>query len=125
MSKTKKTVRTYLKEEWSSNGGHITKKAILDNCFDRIGSYLTYADIEGKYMAVYSYWEHNVENFDQVENDKYVGYEITCDLDRTNWLIKKLDEILKYNELTKSINNFNDSINSDNNINDDFKNLFI
>ncbi len=88
MSKTKKTVRTYLKEEWSSNGGHITKKAILDNCFDRIGSYLTYADIEGKYMAVYSYWEHNVENFDQVENDKYVGYEITCDLDRTNWLIK-------------------------------------
>ena len=39
-------------------------------------------------MAVYSFWEHNVENFDQVENDKYVGYEITCDFDKTNWLIK-------------------------------------
>ena len=38
-------------------------------------------------------------------------------------LINKLDEILKYNELTKSINNFNDSIKSDNNINNDFKNL--
>ena len=88
MNKAKKTVRKYLQEEWSSNSGHITKKAILDNCVDYIGSYLTYADIEGKYMAVYSYWEHKVENFDQVENDKYVGYEITCDFDKTNWLLE-------------------------------------
>ena len=58
-----KTVREYLREEWSENGGHITKKAILSHACDRIGSYNSYDDIEGPYMAVYSYWDHNVEHF--------------------------------------------------------------
>ncbi len=84
----KQSVRTYLENEWSENGGHITKKAILDNCFDRIGSYLTYANVEGKYMAVFYYWDHNVEGFMKVENEKYVGYEITCDFNKTEWLTK-------------------------------------
>ena len=61
------------------------------------------------------------------DNDDDKSISLMCD-NKANMmtaLIKKLDEILKYNELTKSINNFNDSINSDNNINEDFKNLFI
>ncbi len=83
-----KTVREYLKLEWEENGGHITKKAILNNACDRIGSYQTYADIEGMYMAVYSYWEHNVEDFSEVENSKWVGYEIKVDAIKTDWLMR-------------------------------------
>ena len=59
------------------------------------------------------------------EDDKCVSLMYDNKADQISELIHKLDEILKYNELTKSINNFNDSINSDDNINDDFKNLFI
>lgn len=44
--------------------------------------------------------------------------QITC-------LIQKLDDILKYEYLTKPLNKLNESIKSDNNINDEFKNLFI
>ena len=83
-----KSVRQYLDEEWKENSGHITKKAILNACCDRIGSYMTYADIEGSYMAVYSYWEHNVEDFTEVENEKWVGYEIRPSLDKQSWLLK-------------------------------------
>ena len=83
-----KTVRQYLRDEWNENGGHITKKAILNNSCDRIGSYQTYADVEGLYMAVYSYWEHNVEDFSEVENAKWVGYEIKVNEMKTNWLLR-------------------------------------
>lgn len=83
-----KTVREYLRLEWEENGGHITKKAILNKACDRIGSYSTYADVEGMYMAVYSFWEHNVEDFGEVENDKWVGYEIRVDFNKTEWLLR-------------------------------------
>lgn len=59
------------------------------------------------------------------EDDKCVSLMYDNKANQISELIYKLDEILKYNELTKSINNFNESINSDDNINDDFKNLFI
>ena len=59
------------------------------------------------------------------DEDKSISLMCENKANQITALIKKLDEVLKYNELTKSINNFNDSINSDNNINDDFKNLFI
>lgn len=59
------------------------------------------------------------------EDDKSISVMCENKANQITALIKKLDEILKYNELTKSINNFNDSIKSDSNINDDFKNLFI
>lgn len=59
------------------------------------------------------------------EDDKCVSLMYDNKANQISELIHKLDEILKYNELSKSINNFNESINSDDNINDDFKNLFI
>jgi len=65
------------------------------------------------------------EWYNDNEDDKSISLMCDSKANMMTALIKKLDEILKYNELTKSINNFNDSINSDNNINDDFKNLFI
>jgi hypothetical protein len=83
-----KTVREYLDKEWKENGGHITKKAILNAACDRVGSYQTYADIEGLYMAVYSFWDHNIESFDVSQNDKWVGYELTLDDDKTEWLLR-------------------------------------
>jgi len=83
-----KTVRQYLTEEWNENGGHITKKTILNKSFDRIGSYQTYADVEGLYMAVYSFWSHNVEDFSEVENAKWVGYEIKVDAMKTDLLVR-------------------------------------
>ena len=71
-----KTVREYLNEEWEENSGHITKKAILQNASNKLGSYETYSDIEGLYMAVYSYWEHNIQDMTISENQKWVGYEL-------------------------------------------------
>ena len=65
------------------------------------------------------------EGYNDNEDDKSISLMCDSKANMMTALIKKLDEILKYNELTKSINNFNDSINSDNNINEDFKNLFI
>lgn len=59
------------------------------------------------------------------EDDKSISLMCDNKANQITCLIDKLDEILKYNELTKSVNNFNQSINSDNNISDDFKNLFI
>lgn len=61
------------------------------------------------------------------DDDKDKSISLMCEnkANQITDLIKKLDEVLKYNELSASINNFNESINSDNNINDDFKNLFI
>ena len=59
------------------------------------------------------------------EDDKSISLMCENKANQITALIKKLDEILKYNELTKSIANFNESVKSDNNINDDFKNLFI
>lgn len=59
------------------------------------------------------------------EDDKCVSLMYDNKANQISELIYKLDEILKYNELSKSISNFNESINSDDNINDDFKNLFI
>ena len=82
-----KSVRQFLNEEWKKNSGHITKKAILDVACDRLGSYMTYADIEGSYMAVYYYWDHNVEWFDEFENDKWVGYIVRVDIERSQWLL--------------------------------------
>tara|TARA_R110000796_G_scaffold39528_1_gene98539 strand:+ start:207 stop:569 length:363 start_codon:yes stop_codon:yes gene_type:complete len=85
-------VRQYLKEEWNENSGYITKKGIMDKCFDRLGSYVQYAGIEGMYMAVFSYWSHNVENMKEVENSKYVGYELTVDGLKSEWLRKMYDK---------------------------------
>lgn len=59
------------------------------------------------------------------EDDKCVSLMYDNKANQISELIEKLNEILKYNELSKSINSFNKSINSDDNINDDFKNLFI
>ena len=59
------------------------------------------------------------------EDDKSISLMCENKARNIQILIDKLDEILKYNELSNSINNFNKSINSDDNINDDFKNLFI
>lgn len=59
------------------------------------------------------------------DEDKSISLMCQNKANQITTLINKLDEVLKYNELTKSINNFNDSINTDNNINDEFKNLFI
>ena len=83
----KKSVREHLNDDWRTNGGHATKQAILEKGATRLGSYHTYSDIEGLYMAVYSYWEHNVEDFDEVENEKWVGYEVRVDVDRSLWLL--------------------------------------
>ena len=83
-----KTVREYLNKEWEENSGHIIKKAILNAASDRVGSYETYADIEGMYMAVYTFWEHNIEIFNVSENDKWIGYELTLDFNKTEWLKK-------------------------------------
>jgi len=82
-----KTVRQHLQEEWNENSGHFQKKTILNACCDLIGSYQTYNDIEGSYMAVFSYWDHNVESFDEVENAKWVGYELHVDVSREDWLM--------------------------------------
>ena len=84
-----KTVKEYLDNEWEENNGHIMKKAILNAASDRIGSYETYADIEGMYLAVYSYWEHNVDNFIVSSNEKWVGYELTVGFERGQWLYEK------------------------------------
>lgn len=59
------------------------------------------------------------------EDDKCVSLMYDNKANQISELIEKLNEILKYNELSKSINSFNKSINSDNNINEDFRNLFI
>jgi predicted esterase YcpF (UPF0227 family) len=59
------------------------------------------------------------------DEDKSISLMCENKANQITALIKKLDEVLKYNELSASINNFNNSINSDDNINDDFKNLFI
>ncbi len=83
-----KTVKQFLNEEWEENSGHIIKKAILNNACDRIGSYMQYADIEGSYMAVYSFWEHNVVDLQVSENKKWVGYELTVDEQKSAWLLK-------------------------------------
>jgi hypothetical protein len=40
------------------------------------------------YMAVFSFWEHNVDSIDISENEKWVGYEIRVDADRADWLMK-------------------------------------
>ena len=65
------------------------------------------------------------EWYNDNEDDKSISLMCDSKANIIDALINKLDEILKYEYLTKSINNFNESINSDNNINDDFKNLFI
>jgi hypothetical protein len=65
------------------------------------------------------------EWYNDNEDDKSISLMCDSKANMIDALINKLDEILKYNELTKSINNFNESINTDNNINEDFKNLFI
>lgn len=90
--KTNKTVRDYIAEDSEENSGHIIKKAILINASDRVGSYMTYADIEGSYMAVYSYWEHNIEDMTTSENAKWVGYELVLDGQKTQWLIDNYGE---------------------------------
>ncbi len=65
------------------------------------------------------------EWYNDNEDDKSISLMCDSKANIIDALINKLDEILKYNELTKSINNFNESINSDNNISDVFKKLFI
>jgi hypothetical protein len=81
-----KTLREYLDQEWSENGGHLTKKTILNKACDFIGSYMDYADIEGQYLAVYSFWEHNVDDIIVVENKSWVGYEIRLESTKSEWL---------------------------------------
>jgi len=85
-----KNVREFLNEEWEENSGHITKKTILNTASNLIGSYQSYADIEGLYMAVYTYWEHNVMSMTISENDKWVGYELILDNEKTDWLLENI-----------------------------------
>ena len=79
MNSQLRTVESRLDREWRENGGHATKEAILDNIPHIIGSYHTYRDIEGLYMAVYSFWEHNIADIDIVENDKWYGIILTTE----------------------------------------------
>ena len=65
------------------------------------------------------------EWYNDDEDDKSISLMCDNKANMIDALINKLDEILKYEYLTKSIDNFNESINTDNNINEDFKNLFI
>ena len=65
------------------------------------------------------------EWYNDDEEDKSISLMCDNKANMIDALINKLDEILKYEYLTKSIDNFNESINTDNNINEDFKNLFI
>jgi hypothetical protein len=65
------------------------------------------------------------EWYNDNEDDKSISLMCDNKANMIDALINKLDEILKYEYLTKSIDNFNESINTDNNINEDFKNLFI
>lgn len=65
------------------------------------------------------------EWYNDDEDDKSISQMCDSKANMIDALINKLDEILKYNELTKSIANFNESVKSDDNINNDFKNLFI
>jgi len=65
------------------------------------------------------------EWYNDNEDDKSISLMCDSKANVIDALINKLDEVLKYNELTKSINNFNESVNSDNNISDVFKKLFI
>ena len=65
------------------------------------------------------------EWYNDNEDDKSISLMCDSKANMIDALINKLDEILKYEYLTKSIDNFNESINTDNNINEDFKNLFI
>lgn len=59
------------------------------------------------------------------EEDKSISLICKSKANQITYLIQKLDEILKYEYLTKPLNKLNESIKSDNNINDEFKNLFI
>jgi hypothetical protein len=63
------------------------------------------------------------EWYNDNEDDKSISLMCDNKANMIDALINKLDEILKYEYLTKSINNFNDSVKLDNNINNDFKNL--
>ena len=59
------------------------------------------------------------------EVDKSISLICESKANQITCLIQKLDDILKYEYLTKPLNKLNESIKSDNNINDEFKNLFI
>ncbi len=65
------------------------------------------------------------EWYNDNEDDKSISLMCDNKANMIDALINKLDEILKYEYLTKSINNFNESVKSDDNINNDLKNLFI
>lgn len=81
-------VREYLQEEWEENRGRIVKKSILDRISDIIGSYHKYDGIDGSYMAVYEYWDHNVMHLSLSENEKWVGYEITPSVQYMDYVVK-------------------------------------
>ena len=81
-------VREFLQEEWQENSGRIIKKAILDRIADIIGSYHKYDGIDGSYMAVYEYWDHNVVHLSLSENKKWVGYEITPSMQYMDYVVK-------------------------------------
>jgi len=65
------------------------------------------------------------EWYNDNEDDKSISLMCDNKANMIDALINKLDEILKYEYLTKSIVSFNESVKSDENINEDFKNLFI
>lgn len=65
------------------------------------------------------------EWYNDNEDDKSISLMCDNKANMIDALINKLDEILKYEYLTKSIANFNESVKSDDNINEDYKNLFI
>lgn len=83
-----KSVKEYLYEEWEENRGRIIKKSILNKIADIIGSYHKYNEIDGPYMAVYEYWDHNVLHITLSENEKWFGYEITPSEDYMDYVVK-------------------------------------
>ena len=83
-----KSVKEYLYEEWDENSGRIIKKSILNTIAYIIGSYQNYDGIDGPYMAVYEYWDHNVMHLSLSENEKWFGYEITPSEDHMDYVVK-------------------------------------
>ena len=81
-------VREFLQEEWEENSGRIIKKAILDKISHIVGSYQSYNDVDGPQMAVYEYWDHNIDGYSVSENTKWHGIEIQPSSDRIGHVLK-------------------------------------
>lgn len=82
------TLKTILENDFSGNGGYLVKKTLMDFSAEYVGSYNTYISICGLHMAVFEYWEHNIDDLDICENDKWYGFQVFLPVEKTEWLIK-------------------------------------